>query len=796
MSQTAFHSRSIRDVELDKILAMLAQETTCADAAALAGELTPVSQPDEAQYRLQETDDAFVLMARFGAPSFYGLTNVTNALRRAEAGGVLNLPEFLAVNATLHAVRALRDWRAKSEGMKTVLDGRFETLYPNKYLEERIEMTVQSEEEVADTASPTLAAIRRKINQASLRVREQLDKMRRSGTYQKYLQESIVTMREGRFVVPVKAEYRSEVPGLVHDTSGSGATVFIEPMAVVEANNEIKVLRAQEKDEIDRILAELSAQTGEFADAIITGYNSAVSLNLVFAKARLAYKMKAVMPKVNTEGRVELRRARHPLIAEDKVVPIDIELGKSFDTLVITGPNTGGKTVSLKTVGLFCMMAMCGLMIPADTGSEIALFNRVLTDIGDEQSIEQSLSTFSAHMTNIISILKEADENSLVLLDELGAGTDPVEGAALAQAILEELRLRGAHILSTTHYAELKAYALQTPGVENGCCEFDVSTLRPTYRLLIGVPGRSNAFAISKRLGMEDSIVERARGLVSEESSEFENVVENLEKSRLEMEAERARAADEHEAARKAAEEAARQRETLEKQAAQALEKAREEASRIVAATRAQADALLEELEAARKARNKELSAEQKAKLKAGMRSLENVSDPVRRARSNAGYVLPRKLAVGDTVLIYDIDKKATVLDLPKTGDLVLVQAGLIKTRVRMGNLRLLENNKISNGAQPQKRTRTVTKELSARTASLEVDLRGQTVEEALMNLDSFIDHAQLNGQGQITVIHGKGTGALRAAVQQHLRSHPSIKSFRLGVFGEGENGVTIAELK
>lgn len=796
MSQTAFHSRSIRDVELDKILAMLAQETTCADAAVLAGELTPVSQPDEAQYRLQETDDAFVLMARFGAPSFYGLTNVTNALRRAEAGGVLNLPEFLAVNATLHAVRALRDWRAKSEGMKTVLDGRFETLYPNKYLEERIEMTVQSEEEVADTASPTLAAIRRKINQASLRVREQLDKMRRSGTYQKYLQESIVTMREGRFVVPVKAEYRSEVPGLVHDTSGSGATVFIEPMAVVEANNEIKVLRAQEKDEIDRILAELSAQTGEFADAIITGYNSAVSLNLVFAKARLAYKMKAVMPKVNTEGRVELRRARHPLIAEDKVVPIDIELGKSFDTLVITGPNTGGKTVSLKTVGLFCMMAMCGLMIPADTGSEIALFDRVLTDIGDEQSIEQSLSTFSAHMTNIISILKEADENSLVLLDELGAGTDPVEGAALAQAILEELRLRGAHILSTTHYAELKAYALQTPGVENGCCEFDVSTLRPTYRLLIGVPGRSNAFAISKRLGMEDSIVERARGLVSEESSEFENVVENLEKSRLEMEAERARAAAEHEAARKAAEEAARQRETLEKQAAQALEKAREEASRIVAATRAQADALLEELEAARKARNKELSAEQKAKLKAGMRSLENVSDPVRRARSNEGYVLPRKLAVGDTVLIYDIDKKATVLDLPKTGDLVLVQAGLIKTRVRMGNLRLLENNKISNGAQPQKRTRTVTKELSARTASLEVDLRGQTVEEALMNLDSFIDHAQLNGQGQITVIHGKGTGALRAAVQQHLRSHPSIKSFRLGVFGEGENGVTIAELK
>ena len=796
MSQTAFHSRSIRDVELDKILAMLAQETTCADAAALAGELNPVSQPDEAQYRLQETDDAFVLMARFGAPSFYGLTNVTNALRRAEAGGVLNLPEFLAVNATLHAVRALRDWRAKSEGMKSVLDGRFETLYPNKYLEERIEMTVQSEEEVADTASPTLAAIRRKINQASLRVREQLDKMRRSGTYQKYLQESIVTMREGRFVVPVKAEYRSEVPGLVHDTSGSGATVFIEPMAVVEANNEIKVLRAQEKDEIDRILAELSAQTGEFADAIITGYNSAVSLNLVFAKARLAYKMKAVMPKVNTEGRVELRRARHPLIAEDKVVPIDIELGKSFDTLVITGPNTGGKTVSLKTVGLFCMMAMCGLMIPADTGSEIALFHRVLTDIGDEQSIEQSLSTFSAHMTNIISILKEADENSLVLLDELGAGTDPVEGAALAQAILEELRLRGAHILSTTHYAELKAYALQTPGVENGCCEFDVATLRPTYRLLIGVPGRSNAFAISKRLGMEDSIVERARGLVSEESSEFENVVENLEKSRLEMEAERARAANEHEAARKAAEEAARQRETLEKQAAQALEKAREEASRIVAATRAQADALLEELEAARKARNKELSAEQKAKLKAGMRSLENVSDPVRRARSNEGYVLPRKLAVGDTVLIYDIDKKATVLDLPKTGDLVLVQAGLIKTRVRMGNLRLLENNKISNGAQPQKRTRTVTKELSARTASLEVDLRGQTVEEALMNLDSFIDHAQLNGQGQITVIHGKGTGALRAAVQQHLRSHPSIKSFRLGVFGEGENGVTIAELK
>ena len=788
--------RTLRNVELDKILAMLAQETTCPDAAALAAELTPCAQPDEAAHRLQETDDAFVLMARFGAPSFYGLTNVTNALRRAQAGGVLGLPEFLAVNATLHAIRALRDWRSKSEGMKTVLDGRFETLYPNKFLEERIELTVQNEEEVADSASPTLAAIRRKINAASVRVRDQLDKMRRSGTYQKYLQESIVTMREGRFVVPVKAEYRSEVPGLVHDTSGSGATVFIEPMAVVEANNEIKVLRAQEKDEIDRILMELSAQAGEFADPIITSYNSAVSLNLVFAKARLAYKMKAIVPKVNTQGRVSLVRARHPLIDPEQVVPIDIRLGGEFDTLVITGPNTGGKTVSLKTVGLFCLMAMCGLMIPAEAGSEVALFTQVLTDIGDEQSIEQSLSTFSAHMTNIIDILKDVDDNSLVLIDELGAGTDPVEGAALAQALLEELRLRGARVLVTTHYAELKAFALQTPGVENGCCEFDVATLRPTYRLLIGVPGRSNAFAISLRLGMEEHIVERAKGLVSEESNEFETVVQNLEESRLAMEEERSRAAREHEAAARAAAEADRLRAELEERAARELEKAREEAARIVSTTRAQADALLQELENARKARDKELSAEQKARLKAGMRELENTSDPVRRSRSNEGYELPRPLVPGDDVLIFDIDKKATVLEVPKDGGLVLVQAGLIKTRVRLSNLRLLENNRIASGANSRKKTRTVTKQLSQREASMELDLRGQTVEEALMNVDSFIDHAQLSGRGQITIIHGKGTGALRNAVQQHLRRHPAVKSFRLGTFGEGENGVTIAELK
>ena len=777
-------------LELDKILEMVAEECSSQDGAQLARELEPVHTAAEAQWLLGETDAAFVAMAKYGAPSFYGMKNVTNPLRRAQAGGGLGLRELLDIGATLRTIRGLTQWWGKSGNVTTALTPRFEVLAPNKYLEEKIFTCIVNEEEVADNTSPALASIRRKIRAASQRVRDQLDKLIHSQAHQKHLQESIVTQRGGRYVVPVKAEFRGEVPGLVHDTSASGATVFVEPMSVVEANNEIRVLRSDEQDEIARILLELSGEAGSFADSIIESYHYAVELDLIFAKAQVAYKMKAVVPQVGEDGKIGLHAARHPLIAKEKVVPTDITLGVEFDTLIITGPNTGGKTVALKTIGLLTLMAMCGLMIPAGEGSRVAVFRHILADIGDEQSIEQSLSTFSSHMVNIIHIFEVADNSSLILLDELGAGTDPVEGAALAEAIIQELRGRGVRLACTTHYAELKAYAIQTPGVENGSCEFDVATLRPTYRLLIGVPGKSNAFAITQRLGMDTAIVDRARELVSREGNAFEQVVGRLEEDRRKMEDElealRASAAQ----AKANAEASQRLKDEAEAQAKKEIDRARQEAAQIVQKTRQRADALVGELEELRRQKNKQLSAEQKARLRSGLKELESSSDPVHQRRDD-NYVLPRPLVVGDEVLLYDIDKEATVLELPKDGT-VLVQAGIIKTRVPLGNVRLLSKRQLKK----KNPTRTVTKNVSTPETSSSLDLRGQTVEEALMEVDNFLDRASRMHLSQVTIIHGKGTGALRTAVQQHLRRCSQVKSFRLGTYGEGESGVTIAELK
>ena len=777
-------------LELDKILEMVAEECSSQDGAQLARELEPVHTAAEAQWLLGETDAAFVAMAKYGAPSFYGMKNVTNPLRRAQAGGGLGLRELLDIGATLRTIRGLTQWWGKSGNVTTALTPRFEVLAPNKYLEEKIFTCIANEEEVADNASPALASIRRKIRAASQRVRDQLDKLIHSQAHQKHLQESIVTQRGGRYVVPVKAEFRGEVPGLVHDTSASGATVFVEPMSVVEANNEIRVLRSDEQDEIARILLELSGEAGSFADSIIESYHYAVELDLIFAKAQVAYKMKAVVPQVGEDGKIGLHAARHPLIAKEKVVPTDITLGVEFDTLIITGPNTGGKTVALKTIGLLTLMAMCGLMIPAGEGSRVAVFRHILADIGDEQSIEQSLSTFSSHMVNIIHIFEVADNSSLILLDELGAGTDPVEGAALAETIIQELRGRGVRLACTTHYAELKAYAIQTPGVENGSCEFDVATLRPTYRLLIGVPGKSNAFAITQRLGMDTAIVDRARELVSREGNAFEQVVGRLEEDRRKMEDElealRASAAQ----AKANAEASQRLKDEAEAQAKKEIDRARQEAAQIVQKTRQRADALVGELEELRRQKNKQLSAEQKARLRSGLKELESSSDPVHQRRDD-NYVLPRPLVVGDEVLLYDIDKEATVLELPKDGT-VLVQAGIIKTRVPLENVRLLSKRQLKK----KNPTRTVTKNVSTPETSSSLDLRGQTVEEALMEVDNFLDRASRMHLSQVTIIHGKGTGALRTAVQQHLRRCSQVKSFRLGTYGEGESGVTIAELK
>lgn len=788
-------------LELDKVLELLASETTCADAAEAARTLAPSPYVEEVQMRLQETDAAYRLMAGFGSPSFGQLQNVTNALRRADAGAVLAPRELLQIAENLRVIRSLSEWRSHCAGIETPLDDRFDALTPNKYLEEKITATLTSEDTLSDNASPLLADIRRKMRAAAARVREQLDKLVRSPSYQKFLQDPIVTIRNGRFVVPVKAENRSEIPGLVHDTSASGSTVFVEPMGSVEANNEIRVLESKEKAEIERILAELSAEAGSFADTIIANYELLIELNLIFAKARLAYGMKATMPRLNDNGHILLRRARHPLIDPKKVVPIDVELGAGFDTLVITGPNTGGKTVSLKTVGLLTLMAMCGLMPPADDGTALSVFTHVLADIGDEQSIEQSLSTFSAHMTNIVRILEVTDHKSLVLLDELGAGTDPVEGAALAIAILEQLRAQGARMAATTHYAELKAYAIRTNGVENGSCEFDVATLRPTYRLLVGVPGRSNAFAISRRLGIADSLVARAQEMVSSENRRLEDVVTNLEDRRQELESDLKKVKREKERAEAAAAEAERQRDLFHQKQEKVLEDAREQARRLVEKARAEAEALIDELDALRRQKDAAdfaaRTGEAKSRLKSRLGQLEDEIDPVT-ARRREGYSLPRPLKAGDDVLIIDIDKKGVVLSPADSNGQVEVQAGIVKTRVALDNLKLLDKDGRTVKAEGNKRRSpsVVLPSRMERAASVEVDLRGKTVEEALLDLDQFIDGAVMMNRETITIIHGKGTGALRNAVHQHLRKHPSIKAYRLGVYGEGEMGVTIATLK
>ena len=779
-------NRHYQTLELDKILQMLAEETAITDAKELALSLEPQKSLEKCEKLLQETSDAHMLIGRFGAPSFGGIMNVTNPLRRAEAGGALSAGELISIAQALRVLKGVKDWRSKSAGVETSLDGRFISLYTNPNLMDKINTCIISEDELSDNASRELSTIRRNIRVASSKAREVLDKIIRSSTYQKYLREAIVTQRDGRYVVPVKAECRNMVAGLVHDTSSSGSTVFIEPMGVVNANNEIRVLQGKEEAEIERILFELSGSCACCASDIIDSYKTLVELNLIFAKAHLAYRMKASLPKLNQNGVIDLKKARHPLIPTDRVVPVDLYLGKDFDTLVITGPNTGGKTVCLKTLGLLTLMAMCGLMIPASENSELSFFHRVLVDIGDEQSIEQSLSTFSAHMTNIVSILKLSNSSSLCLIDELGAGTDPVEGAALAVAILETLRERGAKIAATTHYAELKEFALKTAGVENGCCEFDVKTLRPTYRLLIGVPGKSNAFAISSRLGLEDKVIEKAKLLTSSESRQFEDVVESLEQQRQKLADEIEEAQQRTVEAQKAKEAAEKELENAKKEAKREIDYAKRQASELTTKTRAQAYALLDELDKTKR----EQRADSKSAIKKGIRELEDTADPVAEQKES-DYKLPRELRVGDKVLIFDIDKKAEVLEKPEKGT-VLVQAGIIKTRVKLSNLRLLKDEKVT---APKRPDRKITKDVT-RSTSTEIDVRGMSADEAVITVDSAIDSCVMSNTHTLTIIHGKGTGVLRAEIQKFLRHHKSVKRFRLGAFGEGESGVTIAELK
>ncbi len=786
--------KHFRALELDKIIAKLMEKVVIDKARERVEAIEPSYSFEEVKRLIEQTSDALMLSLRFGAPRFVNLKDPETYIKRCKAGGVLSNSELLSIASILRQTRSLCDWKGQTE-VHSCLDELFEVLCSHRQVEERIFSAIISEEEIADTASDELFSIRRKIKNLQMRTRDQLDKMIRSPLYQKYLQDPVVTIRDGRFVLPVKAEHRGEVPGLVHDTSASGATLFIEPASVVEADNEVRVLRSQEQDEIDRILSELSSLVAEIAEDVVADFDYCVILNIIFAKSELALDMKAATPEITSEGSLILKKARHPLISKEAVVPVDINLGESFHSLIITGPNTGGKTVTLKTIGLFTLMTFCGLLIPAAEGSRIPVYDRVLVDIGDEQSIEQSLSTFSAHMKNIIYILRHTTEHSLVLLDELGSGTDPVEGAALATAILERFRSLGCSLAATTHYAELKMYALQTDGVENACCEFDVKTLQPTYRLLIGVPGRSNAFAISKRLGLSQSIINSAEDLVSSENKRFEEVVDSLEASRQRFESEENKLSLQNREIERMKGELKRERKLLEQEKEREIQQAREQARKIVEDVRARSQQLIEELDELRKQKEREEFSSKTFQAKAGLKGkitkLYDLANPVTE-RKNSHYVLPRPLKKGDTVLIFDIDKKGTVLqEVDKSGN-VLVQAGIIKSRVPIVNLRLLDEKPVRFQG---KTTRTV-RSKAERQVSSELDLRGETVEEALMDLDMFIDNALLSGIHQLNIIHGKGTGTLRKAVQEHLKHHPSIRTYRLGVYGEGESGVTIAELK
>lgn len=783
-------NKHFKALEFDKILEMLGKECSFADAREQALTLKPVFTKEETEKLLKETDDAYVLIGKFGTPSFGSPTNCANQLRRAQAGSGLTTLELLRIGENLRVIRSLRQWRNASDDRASSLDKYFNNLMPNKFLEEKINDAIIAEDEISDKASPTLSDIRRKIRTASSKAREVLDKIVRSSNYSKFLQDKVITQRDGRFVVPVRAECRGSIPGLVHDTSGSGQTVFIEPMGVVQANNDIRMLRNKEKEEIDRILLELSSMAGNCADSIIGSYQNLIDLNVIFAKGNLAYTMKAVTPIVNDKGYINLKKARHPLIDKEKVVPVDITLGKDYTLLVITGPNTGGKTVSLKTTGLLTLMAMSGLMIPCGDESEISVFKKILVDIGDEQSIEQNLSTFSAHMTNTIDILKQASRFSLVLIDELGAGTDPVEGAALAVAILQKLKEKGAKIQCTTHYAELKEFAITTEGVENGCCEFDVQTLRPTYKLLIGIPGKSNAFAISKRLGLSDDIIENAQHLVSSESRRFEDTIEQLEKRRQTLEKRLKEANDTKALAGRQREKANSIIEKAKREAEREIEKAHQEAERISSRTKAQAQSILDRLENLEK--KQKMSAEEKAKLRKSIDKMENTADPIKE-KKNEKYTPPRPFKVGDSVLIFDIDKDAEILSINEKDGTAYVQAGIIKTKVKLSNLRL--NKEKPKVTVQTSRNRNMPSKMDMNPTT-EVDVRGETAMEAIMDVDAAIDNAVLMNINQLTIIHGKGTGVLRSEIQKYLRTHKNIKSFRLGNFGEGDAGVTICEIK
>lgn len=788
-----------KTLELDKILEKAATLAVCPEARTLLMEQPAGETPDEVRYALSQTDAIASLLLKNGSPRFGGVSGVDKVVSRAVKGGVLSMAELLEVAGALRNFQNLVAWYGLTEHDMLPVDDLFYALSPQPGLEKQISSAILSPEEMADTASNTLFEVRRKIHATENSIRDKLDAIIKNSTTNKFLQDAVVSIRNGRFVVPVRAEYRGEVGGVIHDVSSSGATVFVEPTAVVEANAKIMQLRSQEKAEIERILIAFTEQVAAIEPMFNFSYKAMLDIDVLLAKAHLALEQKAWMPQVADDVHFDLKKARHPLIDKDKVVPIDVALGQNYDTLVITGPNTGGKTVTLKTAGLLCAMAQHGLLIPAHENSTVCVFTDYLVDIGDEQSIEQSLSTFSGHMKKITGILDNAFKGSLVLLDELGAGTDPAEGAALAVSIIEQLRIQGALVMATTHYSELKVFALETAGVVNASCEFDVESLRPTYKLSVGVPGKSNAFLISEKLGLPARVIQRAQTHLASDDKRLDDVLAQLDDLKLQLkesqdEAEKAKAE-----AEKMLEKAREKCDALVRQGETELEAARLKARQMTQQVQAEAYALTDELHklqkddkqsaAQRAARAREIARKDSERLFAKSDVAHN---PVRE------FVPLKEVRVGQEVVIAEYDQLATVAALPDRNGMVEVRAGIIKTKVPLSGLKapdkLQKPQKKGGRTAPAPRSTTVQR--VERTASMEINLLGMTVEEALMETDQFIDHAVMNGQTMVYLIHGKGTGALRNAIHQHLRGHKNVKSFRLGRYGEGEAGVTVVELK
>lgn len=789
--------RTLRVLEFNAVKEMLQANAVCVEARERCGALLPVENIYEARALLSLTSEAESLLIKKGTPPISPVRNISGGAMRASAGGVLSMGELLAIAHVLRMARGLRSYSDDDDfnGSFPSLANIFAAVTENKKLENAIFGAILSDEEMADDASAELLAIRRKMRSLHSKVRDVLNDMVHSSSYANLLQEPIVSMRGDRYVIPVKSEHKGQVPGVVHDSSASGATLFVEPMAAVEINNKLRALVSEEKDEIDRILAGLSAQVAEFSQQLVEDYKAVIDLDFAFAKGKLARKMNATVPELNADGIINIKKGRHPLIDEKKVVPTDIYLGENFDTLVITGPNTGGKTVSLKTLGLFTLMAQSGLCIPAASGSRLSVFENVFADIGDEQSIEQSLSTFSAHMTNIIRILDKANYKSLILFDELCSGTDPTEGAALAVAILERAKSLGAKVAATTHYSEIKLYALSTDRVENAACEFDVASLRPTYKLLIGVPGKSNAFAISRRLGLGEDIIDHAQTLIDGESTRFEDVITSLEQHR-------ARAQEELDAATEAKAQSIAERRESEKehqrikaQREKILNDARRDAKKIYEQAKSEADAIVKKMQKLfdeSATANRSQIEEGRRALKKGLDKAEGrLSEDVFRNKSKE-KLDPKKITLGQLVEVTTMNSTGNVLTLPdKKGDLT-VQVGILKIKTNVSALAPGKEEKKKKTAQSY-----IAGESRAYSdVKPELDIRGETVEDALLLVDKYLDDASLSHFESVTIIHGKGTGALRSAIGDMLRHHPHARSYRPGKYGEGEAGVTVVEIR